>query len=156
MSKTVRQRIVDAIVAELKTVTVANGFQTDAGQSVFVWLPVTQQKLQLPSLNLRDISEDVSNPVQGQLQHVMTCEVVGVISSGTTTHESARLLLADVLKAINNGGDQRWRDPAVIAIQTNISKTEMLVEQEERTYGAVRVEFLVTYKTKQGDPFSLT
>lgn len=155
MNVTIRQRLVDQLVLALKAVTVEAGFRTDAGKSVFVWNPIPTQKTQLPSLNLRDISETVTAPTPGVLWHELTCDVVGMISDGQATHEACRRLLADVLIAIHHEGDQRWRDPIGLATRTEITKTEMDVVQEERVLGAIRVEFRITYKTKQGDPFSL-
>lgn len=155
MSATIRQRLVDQIVLALRTVTVEGGFQTDAGKSVFVWNPIAIQKTQLPSLNLRDVSETLSTPTPGVLAHELTCDVVGMISDGQTTHDACRRLLADVLVVLHHEGDQRWRDPLNLALRTELTKTEMDVVQEERVIGAVRVEFRITYRTTQGDPCSL-
>lgn len=134
--------IVSAIAAKLGEITVANGWQTDIGALVFVWLPVELQQQKLPSLNLRDIAAEWELSARGQeYTKEQGFEVIAMVAAGQETNIYARNAIDDLVQALQNDGDRTWGG---LAIETVITGTELIVTQPSKALGGVRVEFYVT------------
>ena len=106
MADSVRQKIVTAFEARMKTITVANGYKTAIGNNVFGWSAVKFQSDNLPCIVYRDL---LNEPLKIHNSHIhdLTIDFEGKITQGATVPEDARDLVADIYEAI--GYDVKWR-----------------------------------------------
>lgn len=104
-----RQEIIDKVIAKLKTITVANGFLTDAGKSTAEWVflsdanPATALQVRdvncTPTLAERVNSRGlVSKKLELQITYIST-ETAAQSGLATAT---VRKVICDVLKAIDS------------------------------------------------------
>ena len=146
-----RQLICNKVDTRLKTILIANGYNTDLGKNVFEWRDNPIDESELPALGWRDVSEDDSNASTGTIgyhNHVLTMEFKVATAKGKTTAQEIRALLADVIKAV--GVDQTWDG---LAIRTDPVSNEMQVEEAETIIGGVTITLTITYQTKKWNPY---
>lgn len=146
-----RQLICTRLDARLKTILIADGYNTDLGRNVFEWRDNPIDQSELPAVNWRDISEDDSNATAGTVgyhTHVITMELKIATAKGTTTAKEIRALLADIVKAV--GVDQTWGRQA---IRTDPMSNEMVIEEVEDIIGGLTVTLAITYQTIKWNPY---
>lgn len=147
MADSKRQTVMTAIAAQLATITVANGYETNAGNNVFEHRVVPLELTELPALIYRD-TDDVVELTIGEDMHTLSVEVEGVVS-GTSSATTMRKLLADIVKAmaadVTFGG---------VVEDTNVSGETINTEQAEKQLMSVQAEFAVEFTTQHMDPYT--
>lgn len=147
-----RQRILTALDTRLKTILIANGYETDLGQNVFEWRDTMVQQSELPALVWKDLNEDPSSATVGKTigyhWHDLTVEMSILSSDGSSTPEQMRKCLADVTAAV--GTDTTFGG---LAIRTQPVPNEAAVEQADRIIGAFRLTINIHYQTKKWNPY---
>jgi hypothetical protein len=133
-----RQIIVDTIAEQMKLISAANGFYSEAGKNVFEWLEKPLDKDEYPAIIIRDVSDDTND--SQILEHSLKVEVDIAISNKTTSLWDMREVTSDVLKAFGVIED-------TINYQCQYLGSEFLVEQKDTIYGGVRLSFTVAYQT---------
>ena len=101
MSDTVRQQIVDAVETRFKTISVANGYQTNIGTKVYVCRAVAPAENEATAgvMNIWDMEED-SKPMLSKVhEHAITFHVY-VTKVGAGAAEWLRNVVADIARAI--------------------------------------------------------
>jgi hypothetical protein len=102
-----REVIVGEIETALKTISVANGYHTALGSNVQAWLTRPFQQGELPSANIKDISDDTTETSLGADDtetdaaaetHELTIEIDIEASTGAI----ARQAIMDVRKALRD------------------------------------------------------
>jgi hypothetical protein len=146
-----RQLICTAFDTGLKTILVANGYNTNLGAKVFEWRPVPLELTDLPGVIWRDISEDDSAATTGTIgyhNHDLKVELKVITASGSTTPAEIRKLLADVQQMI--GVNPTWGG---LALRTNPVSNETAVEQAEKIIGGITIIVVIQYQTKKWNPY---
>ncbi len=93
----VRKLIVAATVTQLKTITIANGYNTDVNSNVVDRQLTNVALATLPNIEVRDLSEE--SEVRGTMDYkTLTLELVARIAA--TTIDAARNLLTDITEAM--------------------------------------------------------
>jgi hypothetical protein len=144
MTDSIRQKIITAIDTRLKTILIANDYQTNMGNHIFAWREEALQESELDGLIYKDRTE---SKVEGCGIDEMTMPVEIEIDS--TSPELVRKCLADLEKAI--AVDRTWGQ---LAIHTKLETSEMAVEQKEKSFAASKILMTVEYQTVMGDPLT--
>lgn len=152
---TVRQNIWDAVITQLKTITVANGYVTAIGTKVDEWRTDydAMVKEELPRLNVLDVTGSgepitLNTPI---VERTIQITIEGFVS-GTGTDgaaDNARALLGDIQKALFV--DQTFGG---FAQQVVIGDDNMVVARGNRIYGACEVKVEIQYNTNGYNPSS--
>lgn len=133
-----RQIIVDTIIEQMKLISSANGFYSEAGTNVFEWLEKPLDKTEYPAIIIRDISDDVSD--NEILSHNLKIEVDIATKSKSETLWDMREVSSDVLKTFGIIED-------TLSYRCSYLGNDFLIDQKDTTYGGVRLNFVVEYKT---------
>lgn len=137
----IRQKIIDSIVNNLKTISSDNGFYSEAGKSVFEWLEKPLEKHELPAIVVRDVSDDVSS--NGSIDnHSLKIEIDILSSSGKHTVWNLREVTSDVIKAFNLVEKD-------LNFKCEYKGSDFLLEQKETSYAGGRLEFYIFYQSKK-------
>ena len=150
MSASIRNELVNAVVARFQTVRVANGFLTDAGANVFLWRlhPLTPEEM--PGIVLRDRRTETR--LEGRVVHEHRLYFEADLYAPTGT--DPRALLADAQSAV--GKDIRWKvGSTILAVDTQPLDDELDASQEERLLRGCRYRFQVIFRTRPFNPFAL-
>lgn len=91
-----RQSIMAALAERMATITVANGFRTNAGQHVFSWKEAPFLSTEIPGIEIRDIAEDTGYIAVGEHLHRLAVDVRVISTTGT----AVRSAIADVVTAV--------------------------------------------------------
>ena len=141
----IRQLIINAVDARLKTITTANGYNHDLGFNVFEWRDTAISDAELPALIYRDIScETTYFETHRHKLHMEVELIIKDISAG-----AVRKMISDVLKAI--GTDVQW---SLLAINTHPEGDEMMIKQSEKVIGGAIVRFAIEFRTVEWDPYT--
>ena len=145
MADSIRQQIINAVDARLKTITTVNGYNHNLGFNVFEWRDTSLSDPELPALIYRDIScETVYLEAHRHRLHIEVELVIKDISAS-----AVRKMIADVLKAV--GTDVQW---SLLAINTHPEGDEMMVKQADKIIGGAIVRFAIEFRTVEWDPYT--
>ena len=132
--------IVDTIAEQLKLISSANGFYSEAGKNVFEWLEKPLDKDEYPAIIIRDVSDDVKD--DQILAHSLKIEIDLAISNKSTTLWDMREVTSDVLKAFSVIEN-------IISYRCTYLGNDFLIEQKDTVYGGVRLTFTIEYQTQR-------
>lgn len=151
---TLRQRIVDVVATRLATITVANGYKTNAGNSVHRWLGFAIGKDLLPAIQYKDTFDNQDQATIGRVDHTLTIDLQLISSRNTDATEDAaeeeiRKIIADLNQMV--GTDETWSD---LAEDTELIDDELDMEQlENRQWGAT-ISLIIEYRTDRFNSYS--
>lgn len=152
MASSVRQQIVDALVALLRTVKTINGYETELGSNVTEWRTTEWQESELPGCDVRDTGEETEakgqyhyNTVHAELEaKVQDASAPGVV----------RNVIADINKAIGTV----TKTDALGSLVTQISPVEnesIDFEKKDRSFGGVLMKIDISYRIKAFKPYTV-
>ncbi len=144
MADSIRQQIISAIDTRLKTILVANGYETNAGLNVFAWRDTALEAAELDAILYRDRTES-RTPGVGVYEFILPVEIQIV----STSASQVRKILADLEVAIFV--DESWGE---IALNTELETDEMEIEQKETLFVAAGIIMPIEYRTVRGDPYT--
>lgn len=150
MAINLRQRLVDAIMTRLQTITVANGYETNLGARVYEWRTTPLGADEMPGLIFRDTDEVI--PQTGLVEeHEITLEIEMYASSGVATPATTRKAIADVIKCV--GADVTFGGLA----QDSVPHPEESIafEHKDKIVGGVMLKFKVKYLSYRFDPYTI-
>lgn len=141
-----RQNILDAVVARLKTITTANGYNLAIGSKVYDWRLSPLQPADLPAIEVRDTEGQIElYDLAGGLIHRLNVIIV-VLASGITAAATVRKGLQDISRAMyvdrTFGGKVKTFVPLSAAIE---------MQQEENLLAAGQYTCSMTYYTDPGE-----
>lgn len=135
----VRKLIVAAIITKLKTITVANGYNTALASNVIEWQTTSVAIDTLPGVEVKDPSEE--SEVKGTLSYrTLNIELVGRIASASI--DDARNLLTDILVAMKAGPTY----PANVYLATLIDNPDLTPEKKENAVTKFNVTYEIRYR----------
>jgi len=138
----VRQRIITTIDLRLKTILVANGYQSNMGEHVFGWRTDPFQGSEIDGLTYRDRTEERTAGC-GVYDLMMPLEIEMISDSPA----GIRKCLADLEKAVFV--DETWGG---LAWYTELRTNEMAVEKKEELFSASKIILEIEYQTGRGHP----
>lgn len=149
--KTLRQELVERVVARMQSIRTANGYQTDAGAHVEQW-PAGYGEEELraaPRLGVCDLPNDATKEsMHAESQENRLRVQVRIFTSGAARLDYVRRMIGDVLSAV--GADQRW---GKLALHTEPGSDGFVVPQESMSVAGAAVEFVIVYRSKLFNPF---
>lgn len=149
MENSVRQRIVDAIEARFKPITVANGYKTNLGFNITVHRTTTVQEAECPTGDIRDVGEDTT--VKGGEHHYALHMEFEIKFKGADAAGEIRKGIADVTKAIGINRGTTWGD---LALDTApVSNESLELDQKDRKFSSAVLSFDVLYLTEAWKPY---
>jgi hypothetical protein len=138
MATSVRRLIVAAIVAQLKTITIANGYNIELSSNVVDWNVGNIDQANLPQVEVKDPSE--SSARRGSLDYVvLSIEIVGRI---VDTLDNARNLLTDITEAMKVGPAY----PSNVYLSELIDKPELLPDEKDKKAVKITIAYEVKYR----------
>lgn len=150
MADSLRQQIINAVDTRLKTIKIANGYETDLGLNVNRWktIPVSSDKEY--ELIYRDPIEDVTaeNIAIGRHEHTLHMEIEIITKADSISDNQVRKMIADIEKAIKV--DETW---GVLAQRTIPESNEINVLQSEKIIGGVIFRFAIIFRTNKWDSY---
>jgi hypothetical protein len=145
MSTNIRQEIIDALDARLKTILVANGYLTNLGQNVAEWDTTPHDPAGATLLEYRDEEagrEDVAVGVQDMILLV----TLRVRTAGAAALTDMRNMLADVCTAMH--ADPTWGGLAGDTVQAGAAMADKA--QDKDVAAGFEVKFRIDYTVYRG------
>lgn len=146
-----RQKIVDRIETIIKTITVANGYLTNAGQHVFIWRTVPLDPSELDALVLRDLDDDttVDDPDDAvQVNDLLvSIECVAGGADAKTAMLQIRKMFSDLAKAIRTELADENSVLSGLARSVTPKGKRVITDQDLRAIGGGLFDFTVRYLT---------
>jgi hypothetical protein len=138
MATSVRRLIVAAIVAQLKTITIANGYNIELSSNVVDWNTGNIDQANLPQVEVKDPSETSTR--RGSLDYaVLSIEIVGRV---VDTLDNARNFLTDITEAMKSGPAY----PANVYLSNLTDKPELLPDEKDKKAVKVSIAYEVKYR----------
>ena len=148
--KTLRQELVERVVARMQGISVANGCETDF-QSVEEW-PTRYQEDELtagPRLGVCDLTNDPATDGQhAERQENRIRFQVRIFVSSATRVTDLRKMIGDVVAAVRT--DMRW---GKLALYTEPGQDGFIVPQESLEVAGAAVEFTVVVQSGRFNPY---
>jgi hypothetical protein len=138
--KSIREQILDAVIARLQTILKTNDYVTNLGQYVYHFLQTDQELDKLPSVNVRDITGITEHSASNWHDKKIALELHVKTSSGSTTIQTIYDLTKDILSAISV--DETWGS---IAIATHLISDEIDMDQKAQIIGGVIIKIEIEY-----------
>lgn len=167
MSLPLSERVMRAVLAQLQTITLANGYETDAGANATRSMPGLPLPGELPALLLCETSEvpnsgsATDNRAAMNVAHGFAVEVHVDTESAETAATELGLARADVKRALCGwagplaaDGGRGVRDADGQIGPLSYLGSDVIEPPAGATTAAINLRFLVTYPEKFGDPYS--
>lgn len=150
MADSIRQQIVAAVVTRLKTITTANGYNTEVGASnVSDWLTASASQSDTVTVSVEDADERSEQIVSSVQLHELDVKIAAGIRGGANAPQDARNLLADFHKCI--GVDRTWGG---LAQDTLPGESRLQAEQADKKIGLVELTVTIKYRTANYNPYT--
>ena len=154
MADTLRQRIVDAVIARLEGISTDDDYETDAGERVEDW-PRRFDETELAEtasgviLGVCDLTEETDRDdpeAQQTIQHLPL--QVRIFASSETPARTLRKVIGDVITAIRS--DLTWGG---LAMDTKPVRNGFIIPGEGLEIAGACVEVEITYITETFNPY---
>jgi len=140
-----RESIVAALAARLAGITVANGYNTNAGANVTIWRVTSFDVNELPAINIADIRDEVIGEQIPLVQDWrLSVRIHAIADPAQLADGTLRMIVADVYKAI--GVDHTFSGSA---IKTDLETDEMELDQKESRLGIATINIGIHYRTNK-------
>ncbi len=171
--KTVREQIIERIIAQLETITISNGYHNDIGCGhVYRQVPITE-KNHAPAISIWELSESRERNRYGGTVRTLIIKVEAVVQTSGYKHPStvSNELLGDIEKALIMGDttlDELIDDIQDIAADIshplvdkklsdfvlNAATDIVSLPVMERKLAGATIDFEIKYTTEWGDPYN--
>src|SRR5262245_9664969 len=148
MPTTIRQLIVNEIIARLELITVANGYQTDLGSGPINEWPVVYQEDELPALGVFDLTNVVIKEFSDEKRLINRLPIqVRIFLPREPTPATVRNMLADVQKAVVTDPETGARDFTLRGLAVDMLPEEdgFVVPSETFQIDGAAVGFVVQF-----------
>lgn len=138
--------IMDALKARLQTILIANGYQTNTGQKVFIWRSTSLGDNEVPAIMAEDTEIEHDNgAVMGMTRNTMSVGLVSVLS-GSSSLSDARKTRADIKKCLHG-----YETMGGLVNRLTILKTSIEMKQFENMIAGASATVSIEYDTLRGE-----
>lgn len=141
MADSIAQQIMNAIGTRLQGITIANGYNTNAGNNVFADRVTPLIETELPGLIYRDPEEDEEALTMGYHQMTLKVEIEAVTYGAIAPKDVRNKLIADVKKAVRT--DLTWGG---LALDTRITGRSLQIEQKDHLIAGATIRLEIDYR----------
>lgn len=157
MADTKRQLIMDEIVARMRTIKTANGYQTDLGLNVGYWEITwdgSGESTNLPAVDVCDTNCKTNDYEFDDSETVHELSVLLRIFAAADDRASAlNELIGEVQAAIKT--DPRWKVSGIgLAMGTKLRSADLIVPKESFEVAGAAIEIEVSFKTSTFDAYA--
>jgi len=161
--KTVREQIIERIIAQLETITPDNGYDNNIGPgNVYRQEPVTERNI-VPALSVWELEETRERNQSGGTVRELVIRIEAIVAVSDDKHPAAvgNQLLGDVEKALIMGDmslDELIDDiqdvAATISRLPSTYNPEISYLSTKYKLAGATIDFEITYTTEWGDPYT--
>ncbi|MCK5877717.1 MAG: hypothetical protein KAG43_08780 [Candidatus Marithrix sp.] len=165
--KTIREQIVERVIAQLETITKENGYNNEIGVgNVYRQESVIEQNI-VPALAVWELAETRERNKSGGTVRKLLIRVEAIIAVENRKHPAAigNQLLGDVERALIMGDmslDELIDDIQDIAATISRSPPDYTTPKADISYlssnyklAGATIDFEITYTTEWGDPYTM-
>ncbi len=150
--KTIREQIIECLMAQLETITPTNGYASLVGiGNVYRGVPVLEQQV-VPAISIWEQAEMRERNKFGGTVKTLSIRIEGLIETNGDKHPSsvANALLGDLEKALMLS--DTTLDPLINDIQDTAASV-VHFDFDQQLAGAI-IEFEIQYTTEWGNPYN--
>lgn len=149
MPSTFRQDLVDAVIAAIENIQIANGYQTDLGLRPIEDWPRRFDQEELPVVGIHDLTETEEKESHSSIAEKRLLPLVVRISTASSTPAATlRQYIGDVQTAL--GKDPTWGGKA---IDTKPKQNGFIIPEQAFEVAGAAVEVEIEYCTRPFDSF---
>jgi hypothetical protein len=168
--KTIREQIIERIIAQLETISTKNGYHNNIGYGHVYRQESIIEKGSTPALSIWELSESRERNSYGGTVRKLTIKVEGILEVNREKHPAtvSNELLGDLEKALIIGDttlDELIDDIQDIAAEVHqlpigggLARVDMTTEIAhlpiDRKLAGAAIDFEITYTTEWGDPYA--
>lgn len=152
--KTIREQIIERIIARLETITTANGYENDVGVGKVYREEAVIKKGIVPAVSLWELSETRERNSYGGTVRTLKIKVEGAVEVNGDKHPAtvSNQLLGDIERALI------LRDTSLDAFIDDIQDIAAEIAQitnlqDNKTLAGATIDFEIQYTTEWGDPY---
>ncbi|MEN8215443.1 MAG: hypothetical protein ABFS56_03515 [Pseudomonadota bacterium] len=150
--KTIREQIIERIIAQLETITIANGYHNNIGAGHVYRQESVIERGQTPAASVWELSESRKRNRYGGTERLLSVKVEAIVQVNENKHPAtvSNELLGDIEKALilcDTIVDELIDDIQDIAAEIALPP----VTPPETT---ASVDFEIKYTTEWGDPYT--
>jgi hypothetical protein len=150
--KTIRERIIERIIAQLEKITVDNGYQNEIGVGRVYREKAVIEERNVPSIAIWELSERHRRNSFGGTVRILMIKVEAIVQTQANKHpaEVSNTLLGDLEKALI------MYDTTLDEIIEDIQNTSAEITHfppEQHLAGAI-INFTIKYVTEWGNPYT--
>ena len=149
MPDTRRQRIINAIETQLKTIDTPI-YETKLGDNVFIDRDKAPDSTECPCII---VDQEDEEPVMIAFQAEMHALILTMTAHSVTSPDIKDKMRADIIKAMDNSDDETWGGLADDTLP--FEDQTQSVEHEERKIETVVLSWRIEYQTAKNDPYNL-
>ena len=149
MADTIADRIVTAIVTRLQTISVANGYTTEAGANVFTDRQgLDSEAVTYPAILVFDLEEESEELVNRRQRNRMTLQIVGFAKD-----VDVRPLIGDIKASVFDA-----TDTTLSGLAHHLGYAGYTIERPEdgSRFDRADISLWCEYDENYGDPYTLT
>jgi hypothetical protein len=169
--KTVREKIIERVIAQLETITISNGYNNDIGHGNVYRQESVTEKNHTPAASVWELSESRERNRYGGTVRLLSIKVEAIVHTNRNKHPAtvSNELLGDIEKALIMGDttlDELIDDIQDVAAEithhcgkksSNLvldASADVVPVFVERGLAGATIEFEIEYTTEWGDPYS--
>lgn len=153
--KTIREQIIELIIARLGTITITNGYENNIGAGrIYREEAVIKQGI-APAISVWELSETRQRNSYGGTVRTLRIKIEGVVEASSDKHPAtvSNQLLGDIERALI------LRDTSLDALIDDIQDVAAEIAQitslqGNTTLAGATVDFEIQYTTEWGDPYT--
>jgi hypothetical protein len=153
--KTVRERIIENIVAQLENINIINGYENTLGEGhIYRGVPVIRRKYPPPAGSVWELPEKRERNQFGGTIHRLLIRIEAMVETvtGRDPASTANGLLGDITKALMLSDIAA--EPLVDDLQDIAAEIIYFDDDELSLVAAVSLDFEIRYVTEWGNPYT--
>ena len=153
MPSPIRQQLIADLFTRLKTIQIANGYQTDIGRNGFRWKASEFAPINVPGFTLNDVDQVSTEAPSGFRGYVLNLEILVALAAATSTADTLILADTDIFKCV--GLYPFFANIAQLGqAHIHYNGTEFAVQHQETIISGLKAKYEIRYRTKLWDPFT--